>query len=80
METKINKDPKVKLEMVYKEILLFSFIGFLVYLSVIVSGYAAYLLGISSEKFNSIFLGVAVIGILSFAVCSYLACFKNKKR
>lgn len=80
MEAKLNKDAEVKSKMFYTEILLFSFIGFLVYLSVIISGYVAYLFGVSSESFDSIFLGVAIIGILSFVICSYLTCFKNKKR
>ncbi len=80
MEAKLNKDPEVKFKVAYKEILLFSFIGFLVYLSVIVSGYIAYLLDLSSQEFNSVFWGVAIIGILSFAACSYLTCFKRKKR
>ncbi len=79
MEAKLNKDAEAKSKMLYTEILLFSFIGFLVYLSVIISGYVASLFGVSSEKFNSIFLGLAILGMLTFAVCSYLTCFKNKK-
>ncbi len=80
MEAKTNKVPERKSQTVYKEIILFSFIGFLVYLSVIVSGYVSYMLGVSSEKFNSVFWWVAAIGILAFGVCSYFTCFKNKDR
>ena len=79
MEAKINNNAEAKSKVLYTEILLFSFIGFLVYLSVIISGYIAYLFGVSSEKFNSIFLGLAILGVLAFAVCSYLTCFKSRK-
>ncbi len=80
MEATINHNTEAKSKVFYTEILLFSFIGFLVYLLDIVSGYIAYLFGVSSEKFNSIYLGLAILGVLAFAVCSYLTCFKSKKR
>ncbi len=79
MEAKINRTVDAKSKMIYKVILLLSFIGFLVYLSVIISGYVAYLFGVTSQKFDLIFLGLAIIGIISFGICSYLTCFKNKK-
>ncbi len=80
MEATINHNTGVKSKVFYTEILLFSFIGFLVYLLDIVSGYVAFLLGVSSEKFNSVYLSLAILGVLAFAVCSYLTCFKSKKR
>jgi len=79
MEAKIDHNTETKPNVLYIEILLFSFIGFLVYLSVIVSGYIASRFDISTQKFNAVFLGLAVAGMLTFAICSYLTCFKNRK-
>jgi len=71
---------EAKKKIIYSELLLFSFIGFLIYLSVIIGGFIASEMGVTSAGFNSIFWGEAIIGFLSFAVCSYLTCFKKKKR
>jgi len=40
-------------KIIYSELLLFSFIGFLIYLSVIIGGFIASEMGVTSAGFNS---------------------------
>jgi len=67
-------------KIIYSELLLFSFIGFLIYLSVIIGGFIASEMGVTSAGFNSIFWGLGCAGIVSFGICSYFTCFKHKQK
>jgi len=70
METKLKK--------IVCESLLFSLIGFLVYLSVIVAGFMGCCIGITNVIFHQILVILAISGVIAFGVGSYFICFKKK--
>ncbi len=70
METKIKN--------IVCESLLFSIIGFLVYLSVIVAGFIGCCMSITNVVFNQILIILAISGVITFGVGSYFICFKKK--
>jgi len=69
---------ETKLKNIVCESLLFSFIGFLVYLLAIVASFMGCCLGVTNVIFNQILLMLAISGVIAFGVGSYFICFKKK--
>jgi len=69
---------ETKLKNIVCESLLFSIIGFLVYLLAIVASFMGCCLGVTNVIFNQILLMLAISGVIVFGVGSYFICFKKK--
>ncbi len=69
---------ETKLKNIVCESLLFSFIGFLVYLLAIVAGFMGCCLGVTNVMFNQILLILTISGVIAFGVGSYFICFKKR--
>ncbi len=69
---------ETKLKNIVCESLLFSFIGFLVYLLAIVASFMGCCLGVTNVIFNQILVMLAILGVIAFGVGSYFICFKKK--
>lgn len=69
---------KAKLKNIVCGSLLFSFIGFLVYLSVIVASFMGCCIGVTNMVFNQIFVILIISGVVAFGVGSYFICFKER--
>lgn len=68
---------ETRLRIVVSEILLFSSIGFVIYLLAITVSFAGCCFGITSGMFDQILLALGFSGLVVFGVCSYLTCFKK---
>ena len=69
---------ETKLKNIVCESLLFSFIGFLVYLLAIVAGFMGCCLGVTNIMFNQTLLILTISGVIAFGVGSYFICFKKR--
>ncbi len=69
---------ETKLKNIVCESLLFSFIGFLVYLLIIAAGFMGCCFNVTNVMFNQIIVVLAISGALAFGIGSYFLCFKKK--
>jgi len=68
---------ETRLKIVVSEVLLFSLIGFVIYLLAIMAGFVGYHLGITNVMFDQVLLVLVLSGLVVFGACSYLTCFKR---
>ncbi len=69
---------EAKLKVIVSEVLLFSTIGFVIYLLAIVASFMGCCLGVTQAIFNQILIGLTVIGVTALGACSYFICFRKK--
>ena len=70
---------EARLKIVVSEILLFSLIGFVLYLLAITASFIGCCFEITNVMFDQILLALIFSGIVVFGVCSYLTCFKRSR-
>jgi len=70
---------EAKLKIVISEGLLFSSIGFAIYLLAIIVSFVGCCFGITSGMFDQILLALVISGLIVFGVGSYFTCFKRSR-
>ena len=65
---------EAKFKIVIREALLFSAIGFLIYVLAIAVSFMGCCLGITGLMFDRVVLTLVITGIVVFGICSYFTC------
>ena len=71
---------EAKLKMIISSALTFSFIGFVLYLLVILTGFLGHGFGMSVNGFEQLLVILAAAAVATFGVCFYTSCYQKWRR
>jgi hypothetical protein len=68
---------EARIKMIISAALTFSFIGFVLYLLVILSGFIGCCLGISLSGYDQVLIVLVGAALATFGVCFYTSCYRK---